>query len=249
MFVRANVVALCLPCRTGQSGGGLSLNGSVALEASRFESNIARDNGGAILVHGGGTVKLLSSTFEENSAPSGGLVGLGIANLGGDVLCDQFDCIEVCTYCEPVVSPLSNDDGASSPPVSQPSSKPPDHKDVQVIVTQYIAGATVIIASFCTIVCIGMRSWRRRRGGQRQSGDEDLQCGYEMIIRDATDTGDEQSQRSQPFQLDSRSDWSLLENAPAPILIVDHDLRIKAWSSGEFVCRDLSGRSLKSFAS
>lgn len=230
--------------RMGQFAGAISVNGSVRLEASRFESNVAQSSGGAVLVHSRGSVELLSSTFEENSVSSGGVIGFGITNLGGRVQCDLFDCIEVCTDCEseptlaptqPSVSPSSHDGGrASSPPSSQQSTRPPNKRRKDVMPAPTVTIIITLVVSLL-LLCIGASYWRRRGRGQQQSGDEERQHRYSMINlpRDASslDTFDEESERS---QLDSSINWSLLENWPAPVLIVDHDMRIKSWSSGKF---------------
>ena len=224
----------------GQFAGAISVNGSVRLEASRFESNVAQSSGGAVLVHSRGSVELLSSTFEENSVSSGGVIGFGITNLGGRVQCDSFDCIEVCTDCEseptlaptqPSVSPLLHDDGRAS---SQQSTRPPNERRKGV---SYALMATIIfsVSLPVALIRIGARYWRRRGRGQQQFGDEDRQYGYSMVNlhhdNSSSEAGHQESQRS---KTDSPINWSLLENAPAPVLIVDQDMRIKSWSSGKF---------------
>ena len=79
-----------------------------------------------MLVHEGGSIDQRKTTFQANSCllPSGSTCaaddgGVGIANQGGEVQCDELGCLPVCTSClSPSPSPTPQ------PTVAKPTPQP-----------------------------------------------------------------------------------------------------------------------------
>ena len=90
-----------------------------------------------MLLHEGGSINLLHSTFQANFGISefpadvmnvsfvNGTDSVGIVNLGGEVHCDILGCLPVCTSCLSLPPPPTTTDSCCearqvSPPTSQP---------------------------------------------------------------------------------------------------------------------------------
>ena len=115
---------------------------------------------GAVLVHAGGSVALLSSVFEFNFAANSIDDGYGIVNINGQVQCDRFGfgCQSVCTSC--CKEKLCRDAKALSNHTS--------HADQEVRFRRFRAlpGGAVIASLACSGLCLLMIFAQRfnRRG-------------------------------------------------------------------------------------
>ena len=212
-------------------GDNTTLTAATAtIEQCSLTSNAAASNAAALVVRKSGIADLVNSVFRSNNVGDGADDGVGIVNLNGQVRCSMIGCLSICTVCRD-----EDDEPTPQPAVQNHKRKTPETES-----TSFIIGGILFMFGLLGSLTVARRCRNSSHGGHRsgdgqQQSDDEGQYRYSMINlrHDANlDTDDEHNERS---QLDSQINWPLLENASAPILIVDHGMRIKSWSSGKIV--------------
>ena len=172
------------------------------------------------MVHAGGAIELSHSTFEENFDAESDLIdGIGIANLGGMVQCDTSDCLRVCTLCRGDDEQVSWTRPPAQQPVTAASTK--NQPASRFLLWAGLAGLISIISM------VAVWQYRIRGVGPAFTVSEAERTTIEdgtlsdHLVDQATNTG--------AIELVL---CSVMKSSPAPIIVVDRDMRIKLWSCG-----------------
>ena len=232
------------------------------IRASRFESNSADAVGGAIVVHRDGTLELVDSLFASNVAGNETDDGVGVVNLGGQLFCDTHGCLSVCTACrdeteEPSPSPAPV---AMMPvptvPVTMPwarGSMPPTRR-AETRKSWPLIGTCAVVSTFLLLVVI-VGTWVHRRTPTTcfarevytaQPTQEDSRWGIQLNLnsdahqdllmptfsRDDSAARGDGSVASSEVSRDDSGYSSAMISSPAPIFVVNRDMRVKEWSPG-----------------
>ena len=177
--------------------------------------------GGAVLLTDGGVIRLVDSVFASNFAPNE-TDGVGVTNLGGQVLCDARGCMSVCTACR-------DDTEAPSPaPAPVPTPPPPARHDA---ISNTMAKFWPFVISTCASICVLfviMQVLQTRRAAASTGGDP--RWGIQLAHPDRMTHQD-------AVPLVNRNDsgyssWAMMEMSPAPIFVVNRDMHISLWSPG-----------------
>jgi hypothetical protein len=166
--------------------------------------------GGAVLVHEGGSIDQRKTTFQSNSClflfPSGFSCaddGVGIANQGGEVLCDESGCLPVCTTC---LTPSPTPQPTVAKPTPHPTALLRTALPSTVQVTgsnhrsesktllsnlPFVFGSSLALLTVCAAVAV---VWRRRTRRCVSVGDAEemlLPSNQQPILRLVNDGGAE----------------------------------------------------------
>ena len=246
---------------SARTGGALLIqnNSAVHIRDSMFESNRAKTLGAAVLAQNGDLLILIRSSFESNFVESNFTardadVGVGIVvNVGMRVQCDMDDCLQVCTACRdpqntptlqptsPAVTMMPTDSWDEPSNTEQTESK---HHSLWSLSAGALIGAIFFLAVGTTI---RRRWWCKLHLFDRQDDDatvsEDLDTT--ALVTSLLADGDlaqslEDGSRSlQSIEMmgttNSSVPHSILSSSPAPIIVVDGELRITIWSPGKSI--------------
>ena len=184
-----------------------------------------------MLLHKGGIIDLVHSTFRTNYD---GTDGIGIENFRGEVHCDPTSCFPVCTTClwspPPSLQPTVQQGVLGSPlPTVEAVSK----RSFPVFTTIGLSiGLGVIFIAMLLVWRRWLNSNRRdRRRFERLVAGEHATLVRPLVRLDAASNMEPNSDKS--VELVAPSVMMSYEYSPAPVFVVDcNSVRIKLWSPG-----------------
>ena len=180
-----------------------------------------------MLVHEGGSIDQRKTTFQANSCllPSGSTCaaddgGVGIANQGGEVQCDELGCLPVCTSClSPSPSPTPQPTVAK--PTPQPTALPrtvlpsavqttgSNRRSESRAIPGLVVGSSLALWTIGAAVVVWRRRARRRCVGA--DADEARRLSHQQpLLR----PGGEGSVESESVELVARSMMTSHETSP-----------------------------------
>ena len=189
-----------------------------------------------MLVHEGGSIDQRKTTFQANSCllPSGSTCaaddgGVGIANQGGEVQCDELGCLPVCTSClSPSPSPTPQPTVAK--PTPQPTALPrtalpsavqttgSNHRSESRAIPGLVVGSSLVLRTIGAAVVVwtigaAVVVWRRRARRRCVGADADearRPSHQQPLLR----PGGEGSVESESVELVARSMMTSHETSP-----------------------------------
>ena len=182
-----------------------------------------------MVVYRSGSIDLMNSVlFESNFA--NGASSVGIVNQGGQVQCDSNGCLEACTLCRPSVG----DDDSLAPTIPQHDAV----KDAPWSVAVVAIGLAIVCIFIAAAVGIVLKQKRSSRDTEQRRV---VEMSEPMLTHAETGHGGDGSVASMRANAQaamagagSESDIrTLLRSSPAPIFVIDRDMRIISWSPGE----------------
>ena len=191
----------------------------VANDVDSNTLTIVTQTGGAFLVRRNGIIGLRTTTFQSNENGD-------VVNLGGWVQCQleapKTRCPDICTSCDgPVVKDDDDDDMIRATNTTSLRSGSQSQTTLVALWALVTFLATVAVGIF------GVRIWMiRRRRNEQQS-----------VFTRTTEIAQSEQLSEPMIELvpDERQlpiSFSALRCSPAPIFILDHNMRIVTWSPG-----------------
>ena len=171
-----------------------------------------------VLVHGEGTMVLTNPTFLFDA-----LSNINIVNLGGQIRCEDMECLELCTACELVPS--------ESPAVSPtPQPKFPTHADSKSSSLLIAAAAGGLVTTWLVVAVI----WRRRQICPQLQLETPLGNQQPLLGQD--------DRVAPAVELVGCSVMTSFELSPAPIFVVGRDsMCVVKWSPGMEIAAPILG--------
>ena len=196
--------------------------------------------GPAVLLHKGGIIDLVHSTFRTNFAYYDSTDGIGIENFRGEVHCDPTDCFPVCTTClwspPPSLQPTVQQGvlGSPLPKVSKRSFPLPT-----------TIGLSIGLGFIFTAMLLVWRRWLNSNRRDRRRFERLLAGELATLVRpldplDAANNMEPNLVKS--VELVTPSVMMTYEYSPAPVFVVDcNSVRIKLWSPGMKIAAPMVG--------
>ena len=169
-----------------------------------------------VLVHGEGTMVLTNPTFLFDA-----LSNINIVNLGGQIRCEDMECLELCTACVPSGSPAVS-------PTPQP--KFPTHADSKSSSLLMATAAGGLGTTWLVVAVI----WRRRQICPQLQLETPLGNQQPLLGQD--------DHVAPAVELVGCSVMNSFELSPAPIFVVGRDsMCVVKWSPGMEVAAPILG--------
>lgn len=200
-----------------------------------------------MVVYYNGAIDLLDGVSFEFNSVNGTDDSVGIVNRAGQVECDGGEsCLEVCTACRPHVDddalapkPYVDDDALSPKPYVDDDALAP--KTPRDSTTKDESWSTVVVAAgllaiLSLVIAIGVAVCQK---GSRQRRDSEQRRVVEMRMGLSLPLLTRQQSSECSKDMDSGSTelgklGTLLRASPAPTFVIDSNLRVMSWSSGEW---------------
>ena len=211
-----------------------------------------------MVVYYNGAIDLLDGVSFEFNSVNGTDDSVGIVNRAGQVECDGGEsCLEVCTACRPHVDddafapkPYVDDDALSPKPYFDDDALAPKPyvdddalapKTPRDSTTKDESWSTVVVAAgllaiLSLVIAIGVAVCQK---GSRQRRDSEQRRVVEMRMGLSLPLLTRQQSSERSKDMDSGSTelgklGTLLRASPAPTFVIDSNLRVMSWSSGEW---------------
>jgi hypothetical protein len=241
-------------------GGAVSVRGNSSLPAAGCATTLDKCvltlntawSGAALLVHRGGIAYLVNSLFQFNVGNDTD-DGVGIMNLHGQVQCDPtIGCLPVCTVCQDEEAPTTMPTYGTIRTQTQESdgSAAPTFALVALSTLCFM-----IIALWLIWRCVGRPLWRRNFGRDanrpRGEGNEGVEVNLlRLPLLQIGDATAEHNSANEDALTTARSPnaeqlshtgnrvplpWSAIGSSPAPIFVINREMRIVSWSQGGWV--------------
>jgi hypothetical protein len=162
----------------------------------------------------GGEIDLVNSLFESNYDAQ--TSGVGVTNFGGQVHCNIEQCLPVCTVC------LDEQETKSPTPHPATPSPTPYHSTTPPTNKQNTTAVVVTISTLIVSVLVGLLALRHKLNATSvtfECRDQNAAVSCEL-----PDTSGTQAPRHVSFVF--------LQSSRAAIFVVDHNLRLELWSTG-----------------
>ena len=196
--------------------------------------------GPAVLLHKGGIIDLVHSTFRTNFAYYDSTDGIGIENFRGEVHCDPTDCFPVCTTClwspPPSLQPTVQQGVLGSPlPTVSKRSFP----------LSTTIGLSIGLGFIFTAMLLVWRRWLNSNRRDRRRFERLLAGELATLVRpldplDAANNMEPNLVKS--VELVTPSVMMTYEYSPAPVFVVGcNSVRIKLWSPGMKIAAPMVG--------